>query len=96
MQKRLPGGNRRHFDNLPCRYAKQITQAGRVGVPRVNASQPVALKEKSIAGFWVVRFTQTGQSDPRKKQTWSLYIQPPNRVVWQWELLGERFQFDYA
>lgn len=28
--------------------------------------------------------------------TWSLFIQPPNRVVWQWELNGERFQFDYA
>jgi hypothetical protein len=28
--------------------------------------------------------------------TWSLYLQPPNRVVWQWELNGDRFQFDYA
>ncbi|KAF0166635.1 MAG: hypothetical protein FD157_583 [Rhodocyclaceae bacterium] len=27
--------------------------------------------------------------------TWSLFIRPPNRVVWQWELNGERFQFDY-
>lgn len=28
--------------------------------------------------------------------TWSLFIQPQNRVVWQWEFNGDRFQFDYA
>ena len=29
-------------------------------------------------------------------QTWSLFIQPPNRVVWQRDLNGDMYQFAYA
>ena len=31
-----------------------------------------------------------------RQQTWGLFIQPPNLVVWRRELTGDAFSFEYA